>query len=102
MSELDKILGRLITDHHVEGLTKIDEGGSSIVYSGTINGVRSAFKISREPLGMSQGLGKKELDSLGVVKKLSDHARIVSLFDHWQVEGGVTAMPHERISGFLR
>ena len=51
------------------------------------SGVRSAIKVSLDPIDGENPAVKKELENLKLVKALTGHPHIVSLLDYWVVSG---------------
>lgn len=51
------------------------------------SGVRSAIKVSLDPIDGENPAVKKELENLNLIKALTGHPHIVSLLDYWLVCG---------------
>jgi serine/threonine protein kinase len=126
----DRIFDELRERYQVERDMRIGEGAFGEVYRATVGGVLCAIKISKNPIDGSQSDLAAQLRELDIAKKVSGHARIVTLMDIWQVpdvgpqrhlvtrwelakmslhdrvrecqQQGLSGIPHDELIGYMR
>ncbi|MDW8079922.1 MAG: serine/threonine-protein kinase, partial [Thermoguttaceae bacterium] len=86
MNELVKTF--LETTRQLRLVRRLGRGGFGEVWEvESPFGIRSALKVSLDPLDVEDATVKKELESLRLVKELSGHPHVVTLLDVWEVSG---------------
>ena len=84
----DVVRAFLENEQKLRLVKRIGRGGFGEVWEAeSESGVRSAIKVSLDPIDDQNPAVKKELENLKLVKSLTGHPHIVSLLDYWVVSG---------------